>query len=125
MNEKPQDPQILGENDDYIDLTVGLLQQVSADGRMLIQKDYRVSGEVWRVYKNDPDPFPSRPHAHCVGGADRFIGLKLHLGTAQLFQKNNDPTDRYLAQKQFDRLIEMIRPKFPDIELPLSTENSD
>jgi hypothetical protein len=98
LNARQDDPQILDENDDYIDLTMGLLQQVSVDGRMLIQKDYRVAGEVWRVHKNDPDPFPSRPHAHCVGGAKRFIGLKLHLGTAQLFARNNDPTNLYLDQ---------------------------
>jgi hypothetical protein len=30
---------------------------------------------------------PSNPHAHCVGGAKRFIGCKLHLGTAQLFKE--------------------------------------
>lgn len=124
MNKLKDEPQILDENDDHIDLTMGLLQQVDADGRRLIQKDYRVAGEVWRVYKNDPDPFPSRPHAHCVGGADRFIGLKLHLGTAQLFRPNNDPTDFYLDRKQFERLIAMIRPKFPDLELPLAAENS-
>jgi hypothetical protein len=86
LNKLKDESQILDENDDYVDLRMGLLQQVSADGRMLIQKDYRVGGEVWRVHKNDPDPFPSRPHAHCVGRADRFVGLKLHLGTAQLFR---------------------------------------
>jgi hypothetical protein len=116
------EPRILDENDEHVDLTLGLIEQVRADGRMLVQKDYRVAGEVWRVHKNDPDPFPSRPHAHCIGGAARFIGLKLHLGTRQLFEPNNEPTERYLGQKQFSRLIEMIRPKFPALRLPLRND---
>jgi hypothetical protein len=40
------------------------------------------------------------------------------LGTARLY-RGKDPLDRFLAQKQFERLIDLIRPKFPDIILPL------
>jgi hypothetical protein len=48
--------------------------------RHLLEQTVRVHGEVWRVYKNDADPFPSNPHAHNVQS-----GLKLHLGTGDLF----------------------------------------
>ena len=83
------------------------------------QRDYKVSGEIWQVHKSDADPFPSKPHAHCIGGRVAYVGCKLHLGTRQLYRGPN-PLDRYLHQKQFMRLIELIRPKFPEIELPLS-----
>jgi hypothetical protein len=72
------------------------------------------------VHKADADPFPSRPHAHCVGGRLRFVGLKLHLGTRQLFD-GPKATDLFLPKKPFARLIELIKPKFPEINLPLST----
>lgn len=90
----------------------------TADGRVLVQKDYRVAGEVWQVHKADADPFPSHPHAHCVGGRQKFIGLKLHLGTRQLW---NGPRamDLFLPKKPFARLITMIQPKFPGIVLPI------
>jgi hypothetical protein len=41
---------------------------------------------------------PSNPHAHCVGGAKRFIGCKLHLGTAQLF-KRSEPLGRFFESQ--------------------------
>jgi hypothetical protein len=59
------------------------------------------------------------PFRHAlIGGAKRFIECKLHLGTAELYS-GRDPLGRFLAPKQFDRLIEMIRPKFPRLILPL------
>ncbi|MBD7990718.1 hypothetical protein H9643_08030 [Ochrobactrum sp. Sa2BUA5] len=89
------------------------------EGRITIQKDYRVGGTVWQVHKTDADPFPSWPHAHCVGGQARYIGLKLHLGTAKLYD-GPQITEWRLRKKEFGRLIELIQPKFPNIKLPLS-----
>jgi hypothetical protein len=108
-------------NTDSGDVAVHLGEDIfyeTSDGRVLVQKDYRVAGEVWQVHKFDADPFPSRPHAHCVGGRQKFIGLKLHLGTRQLW---NEPRamDLFLPKKPFARLITMIQPKFPDIVLPI------
>lgn len=116
MAEEPET--ILEETDDFISVTVGVAEWQTADGRYLIEKDYRVAGEVWQVHKTDADPFPSRPHAHCVGGAQRFIGSKLHLGTAELFYGRKS-AGRFLEKKQFNRLIDLIRPKFPGLVLPL------
>jgi hypothetical protein len=59
--------------------------------------------------------------AHCIDGAPRYVGRKLHLGTAELYSPKNDPLGRFLHPKQFSRLIELIRPKFPGLVLPLST----
>jgi hypothetical protein len=90
----------------------------SADGRVLVQKDYRVAGEVWQVHKSDADPFPSHPHAHSVGGRQKFIGLKLHLGTRQLWDGRR-AMDLSIPKKPFARLIAMIQPKLPDTVLPI------
>lgn len=109
---------IVADTVDYVDVCVGVSQWQKADGLYILEEDYRVAGEVWRVHKSDADPYPSNPHAHCVGGADRFSGCTLHLGTAELFRKRNG-TGRYLERNQFDRLLELIRPKFPSLIFPL------
>lgn len=109
---------ILADTEEFVDATVGLFESVDRGGRFFIEKDYRIKGEVWRVHKTDADPYPSNPHAHCVGGAQRYVGLTLHLGTRELYS-GREPLGKFLSPKSFDRLIAMIRPKFPDIELPL------
>jgi hypothetical protein len=117
----PPDPpinRILVDTDDFVEVTVGISQWTGANGLFFLEKDYRVAGEVWRVHKGDADPFPSKPHAHCIGGAKRFVGCKLHLGTAELYS-GNKASGRFLYCKQFDALIELIRPKFPRLILPL------
>jgi hypothetical protein len=61
-------------------------------------------GCVWRVHKNDPDPFPSRPHAHNLES-----GLKMHLGTGQLFLRGRD-TGRKIEKKHLDVIrAELLR----------------
>lgn len=118
MHEDSGNNQIIAETDAHVDLCVGVSQWQNVDGRYILEEDYRVSGEVWRVHKSDADPYPSNPHAHCIGGAKRFLGCTLHLGTAELFRKR-DGTGRYLEQNQFNRLLDLIRPKFPDLIFPL------
>ena len=111
--------EVLEDTEEWCAITLG--EDVffeCADGRIFVQKDYKVSGEVWQVHKTDADPFPSRPHAHCVAGRRSFVGTKLHLGTRQLFDGPR-AMDRFLPKKPFARLIQLIRPKFPDLELPL------
>lgn len=109
---------IITDGDDYIEVSIGVSQWQLKNGSFILEEDYRVDGEIWRVHKNDPDPFPSKPHAHCIGGTKRFVGCKLHLGSAQLY-KDSMALNRFLDPKQFSRLIELIKPKFPDITLPL------
>lgn len=109
---------VLGDTPAWVDATVGVMEMVLANGWGILEEDYRVKGEVWRVHKGDADPYPSQPHAHCVGGAKRFVGLTLHLGTGELYD-GRKALGRFLHPDQFERLIVMIRPKFPDIELPL------
>lgn len=120
MSENAEDHTVLADTDEYVDICVGVSQWQKEDGRYILEEDYRVAGEVWRVHKSDADPYPSNPHAHCVGGSNRFIGCTSHLGTAELFRKR-DGTGRFLEKNQFDRLLELIRPKFPGITFPLPT----
>jgi hypothetical protein len=109
---------ILAITPDYIELTVGVSNWQLPNGRFILEEDFKVSGEIWRVHLNDADPYPSKPHAHCVGGSDRFIGCTLHLGSGALYRKRT-AMGRSLARDQFDRLIELIRPKFPGVILPI------
>jgi len=112
--------ELVEETGDHVDIVISQMALCDQQGSWLFEKDYKVDGEVWRVHKFDADPFPSSPHAHCVGGRDRFVGLKLHLGNAELF-RGPETTGRFLGKKQFNRLIDAIRPKFPDIHLPLES----
>ncbi len=121
MTSRPSEPnEFVDEQTGYVDVCVGPVQMQLLDGRFILEEDYRVSGEVWRVHKGDADPYPSNPHAHCIAGAKRFIGLTLHLGTAELFD-GRKPLGRRLESNQFERLIALIRPKFPGLTLPLAS----
>jgi hypothetical protein len=52
----------------------------SGVARALVEQTVRCNGEVWRIHRNDSDPFPSSPHGHNLES-----GHKLHLGTGELF----------------------------------------
>ncbi len=104
----------------HVDVSLGEAHWVNAKGAFLNEADYRVGGDVWRVHKGDADPFPSKPHAHLIAGQKRFVGCKLHLGTAELYNGTRG-LGRFLYKHQFERLITLIRPKFPDVKLPLDS----
>jgi hypothetical protein len=111
--------ELVNEDNDQVSIDLGdEVPFVDSLGRVLRQKDYKADGQIWQVHKGDADPFPSRPHAHCVGGKHRYIGWKLHLGTRALF---NGPkfTNLYMHKKPFSKLIQLIQPKFPSIKFPL------
>tara|TARA_R110002072_G_scaffold82384_1_gene187768 strand:+ start:77 stop:472 length:396 start_codon:yes stop_codon:yes gene_type:complete len=108
------------ETNAIVEFTITNMILCDEQERFHFEKDYKVNGEIWQVHKGDADPFPSRPHAHCVGGRDRFVGLKLHLGTRELFHGSKSK-ELFLGKKQFGRLIELIQPKFPEIQLPLKS----
>ena len=120
MEEEEMIDEYMNDAGEYVDVCVGVAQWQMLDGRHILEEDFKVSGEIWRVHKNDADPYPSNPHAHCIGGAKRFIGSTLHLGTAELF-RDRKSLGRKLESNQFARLIELIRPKFPGLELPLKS----
>lgn len=49
---------MLTDTTDYVDATVGLMEMVLANGRRILEEEYRVNGEIWRVYQGDADPYP-------------------------------------------------------------------
>ncbi|MGF9693788.1 hypothetical protein AAIH46_13295 [Rhizobium sp. 0TCS1.26] len=93
------------------------------DGKFAIEEaDVYAGGMKWRVHKNDADPFPSSPHAHCIAGQERHVGCKLHLGTGVLFKGRS--SWKKMGEADFNYLIGKIRPKFPGVELPIPQEDS-
>jgi hypothetical protein len=108
--------EIVNDADEYVDVCVGDCLLENPDGTVELQEDYRVGGEVWRVHKRDADPFPSDPHAHCISG--KFEGWTLHLGTRGLYERRRELPGK-LDEDDFQRLIDLIRPKFPGVTLPL------
>lgn len=50
--------------------------------KLIIEQTIKNKGEVWVIHKTDADPFPSSPHAH-----NYESGIKIHLGTGELFKK--------------------------------------
>jgi hypothetical protein len=72
--------------------------------RKMEEVSVRRDGCVWRVHKNDPDPFPSQPHAH-----NTESGLKMHLGTGRLYYRSTD------TNKSIDRkMLLFIRTELTD-----------
>ena len=104
---------------EYVELKVTQTSWLTEDGLTYLEEDLRVNGERWRVHRNDPDPHPSRPHAHCVGG--RNAGCKLHLGTRQLYAGSR-PLNRYMDSEQFEQLLSYARVLFPEVEFPLCAD---
>lgn len=113
------DAVILRDDEDVIEFDLGRVDFEDARGYLFMQKDYRVKGEIWQVHKGDADPFPSRPHAHCIDGRGAYSGGKLHLGTRELFQGARS-TGLFYPEKNFIRLCSLIQPKFPGLKLPLA-----
>jgi hypothetical protein len=110
--------EILNDNNHYFEIECQRTNWQAPDGRSIIEKDLKVNGEVWRVHKYDDDLFPSSPHAHCLSGPGPLPGCKLHLGNRKLY-KDKKFIGRLLDKKEFQKLIELLRPKFPEITLPL------
>lgn len=74
---------------------------------LLTEQSIRSKGEIWRVHKNDLDPFPSSPHAHNCNS-----GFSLHLGTGEFFDKRT--SKGFLNCKK----LKIIREKISDHTLP-------
>jgi hypothetical protein len=60
--------------------------------RRLDEVTIKRDGCIWRIHRNDADPFPSNPHAHNVES-----GLKLDLSTGALYFRRQ-PTDTSVSQ---------------------------
>ena len=76
--------------------------------RLLTEQTVKVKGEVWRIHKNDVDPFPSIPHAH-----NYESGVVLHLGSGEMFDKNRQPIGNIGCKK-----LLRVRGKLGSLTLP-------
>ena len=72
-----------------------------------VEAQAKHNNEIWRVHKNDADPFPSNPHAHNIG-----TGYKLHLGNGGLYRKRER-----IGTVEWKHLLS-IREKLSGIKLP-------
>ena len=79
--------------------------------RKLTEVTVRSNGEVWQIYQNDADPFPSNPHAH-----NREKRLKLHLGTGELYLGTRN-TGKKISRKD----LQVIRKGLSKFSLPSLT----
>src|SRR6266404_6153360 len=64
--------------------------------RRLDEVTIKRDGCVWRIYKNDADPFPSDPHAHNLES-----GLKLDLSNGGLYFRRQF-TEKKISKKDLD-----------------------
>jgi hypothetical protein len=64
--------------------------------RRLDEVTVKRDGCIWRIHKNDADPFPSNPHAHNVES-----GLKLDLSTGALYFRSQ-PSGKRISRKHLD-----------------------
>ena len=78
--------------------------------QLLEEETIRHQGEIWRVHKNDADPWPSIPHAHNL---ESF--LVLHLGTGEMFNPNNR---KKVVGKIGKKQLNLLRDKLTKFELP-------
>jgi hypothetical protein len=76
--------------------------------RRLDEVQVKRYGQIWRIYKNDEDPFPSNPHAHNVESR-----LKLDLSNGKLFYKR-----KYTGNKLAEKDLLFIRDKLKNMPLP-------
>ena len=84
--EKLKDYPFERESSQFIEEVV-LEEDILPDGtlRLITEETVKSKGQVWRIHSNDQDPFPSSPHGHNLES-----GLKLHLGTGELFRKTKN-----------------------------------
>lgn len=75
--------------------------------RKLEERTVKAAGEVWRIHKNDADPFPSNPHAHSLD-----TGLKLDLSTGELYQK------RTCVGSITRKALQTLRERATGVDLP-------
>lgn len=64
--------------------------------RQLDEVTIKRDGCIWRLHKNDADPFPSNPHAHNLES-----GLKLDLSSGGLYLGTRD-TGKKVSKKDLD-----------------------
>jgi hypothetical protein len=83
----------------------------------LEKADIKINGEIWRVHKNDADPFPSAPHAH-----NYRMKCKLHLGNGKLYRKADsigkiDPKDLLVLRSEIKSRLKLKENELPTLDV--------
>jgi hypothetical protein len=73
----------------------------------------KFDGHIWIIHQNDPDPWPSKPHAH-----DYDEKQKLDLGSGNIFSLPGRNLVQKLRAKDLRLLRDELRHRHPDVELP-------
>lgn len=73
----------------------------------------KASGNVWVIHRYDPDPFPSRPHAH-----NQQTGEKLDLRTGNIFDPSSRRPKGRLRDRDLRQILDDLSNKWPDVVLP-------
>jgi hypothetical protein len=70
-------------------------------------------GEIWRVHKNDADPFPSSPHAH-----NYRLRIKMHLGNGDLYCSNEKVSSGRIRKQDLLDFRGRVQQANSSIDLP-------
>ena len=73
----------------------------------------KAGGSPWVIHLYDPDPFPSRPHAH-----NKETGAKLHLGTGDLYDRHNRGPIGKVPGKDLEAIRSGVLGKWLGVALP-------
>lgn len=91
-------------------LSVGI--PVDQSSNTLEKATIKIDGHIYRIHKNDLDPFPSQPHAH-----DLTEHVKIHLGTGEKY-RNSGTVGNKLHKKDLQELRQQITLQMPELVLP-------
>jgi hypothetical protein len=115
------DPKEIEEKLDFFDFSslnliveVPVTQNFKGGGRYETKFLVKARNDVWRIRKNDLDPFPSDPHAHLDGA-----NIKMHLGNGNCYQKRKF-VYRYDRKKFLDvreKASKIYKGTLPQLEL--------
>jgi len=68
---------------------------------------FKIGGWTFYVHPNDPDPSPSKPHAHLD---TPYSGRKVHIETGEVYHRGK-PTGRFIPRKVLEELQTQMRRK--------------
>lgn len=99
----------------YNDVHLGELEfDECSNCQLLLESTAKFKNNIWRIHKNDQDPFPSNPHAHKI---DSDITLDLSNG---LLYKNRKYIGEQMKKKDFMNFRAILEGKnipLPDLSI--------
>ena len=93
----------------FIEIDLGYSPIPDRCRRRLDEITVKKDGNIWRIYKTDPDTFPSNPHAINIES-----GLKMDLSTGYLYYQGQ--YQKTIQRKHFLNVRNLFKEK--GVELP-------